>query len=155
MALLKEFRDFALRGNVIDMAVGVIIGGAFQKIVTGVTSDLIMPPIGKAMSMSGKALNFKDLFYELKELPPDLPRSLDAVQKAGVPVIAYGNFLQTILDFLILAICVFVMVKLIQLARERFEAKKSEAPPAAIPEDIKVLREIRDLLARKESPPAV
>jgi large conductance mechanosensitive channel len=149
MGLLKEFKDFALRGNVIDMAVGVIIGGAFQKIVTSVTNDLILPPIGRAMSMTGKALNFKDQFYELQELPKDLPRSLDAVQKAGISVIAYGAFLQTMLDFLILAICVFIMVKFIQMARERFETKKAEAPAPAIPEDVKVLREIRDLLAKK------
>ena len=121
MGLLKEFREFALRGNVVDMAVGVIIGGAFSKIVTGVTNDLMMPPIGKAVSMTGQAMNIKDLFFELKELPANTPRSLDAVQKLGIPVIAYGNFLQSVLDFLILAICVFVMVKLIQMARERFQ----------------------------------
>ena len=149
MGLLKEFKDFALRGNVIDMAVGVIIGGAFGKIVTAVTNDLILPPISKTMSMAGKAVNFKDRFYELQELPEGMPRSLDAVQKAGIPVIAFGSFIQTVLDFVILAICVFIMVKLIQLARERFEAKKEDAPPPAIPEDVKVLREIRDLLAKK------
>ena len=149
MGLLNEFKDFALRGNVIDMAVGVIIGGAFQKIVTSVTNDLILPPIGKAMSLTGKALNFKDLFYELQDLPADMPRSLDAVQKAGIPVVAYGAFLQMTLDFLILAFCVFMMVKLLQMARERFDTKKAEAPAPATPEDVKLLREIRDLLAKK------
>lgn len=149
MGLLKEFRDFALRGNVIDMAVGVIIGGAFQKIVTSVTNDLILPPIGRAMSMGGKAINFKDMFFELQALPADMPRSLDAVQKAGIPVIAYGAFLQTTLDFVILAMCIFIMIKLIQMARERFETKKAAAPAPAIPEDVKLLTEIRDLLAKK------
>jgi large conductance mechanosensitive channel len=149
MGLLKEFKDFALRGNVIDMAVGVIIGGAFGKIVTAVTNDLMLPPISKAMSMAGKAVNFKDQFYELQELPKDLPRSLDAVQKAGIPVIAYGSFLQTVLDFVILAICVFAMVKLIQVARERFDTKKADAPPPAPPADVVLLTEIRDLLAKK------
>ena len=150
MGLLKEFKDFALRGNVIDMAVGVIIGGAFQKIVTAVTSDLMLPPIGKAMSLTGKAMNFKDLFYPLSLLPAELQgKSLDVVQKAGVPVLAYGSFLQTVLDFAILAFCVFIMVKLIQMARERFDTKKAEAPAPATPEDVKLLREIRDLLAKK------
>ena len=149
MGLVKEFKDFALRGNVIDMAVGVIIGGAFQKIVTSVTNDLLLPPIGRALSLTGKALNFKDLFFELQDLPKEMPRSLDAVQKGGIPVIAYGAFLQTMLDFLILAFCVFIMVKLIQMARERFDTKKAETPAPATPEDVKLLREIRDLLAKK------
>lgn len=148
MGLFSEFRKFALRGNVIDMAVGVIIGGAFQKIVTSVTNDLILPPVGRAMSMGGEAINFKDMFFELQTLPDKMPRSLDAVQKAGIPVIAYGAFLQTTLDFLILAFCIFMMVKLIQIARDRFEAKKAEAAPA-IPPDVKLLTEIRDLLAKR------
>ena len=150
MGLLKEFRDFALRGNVIDMAVGVIIWGAFQKIVTSVTNDLILPPIGKAMSLGGEAINFKDKYFPLTTLPEKLQgASLDVVQKAGVPVIAYGSFLQTTLDFVILAMCIFMMVKLIQMARERFEAKKGDAPAPAIPEDVKLLTEIRDLLAKR------
>jgi large conductance mechanosensitive channel len=149
MSMLKEFRDFALRGNVVDMAVGVIIGGAFGKIVTSVTNDLIMPPIGRVLSMGGQAINFKDKFIELKALPENMPRSLDAVQKAGIPVIAYGSFLQTTLDFLILAMCIFVMVKLIQVARERFETKKAAAPPPPPAADVVLLTEIRDLLAKK------
>ena len=149
MSLLSEFTDFALRGNVIDMAVGVIIGGAFGKIVTSVTNDLILPPVGKVMSMGGKAVNFKDMFFELQPLPETMPRSLDAVQKAGIPVVAYGSFLQTTLDFVILALCIFIMVKLIQVARARFETKKAEAPAPAVPEDVKLLSEIRDLLAKR------
>lgn len=149
MSLLKEFRDFALRGNVIDMAVGTIIGGSFQKIVTSVTNDLILPPISRILSVGGKAVNFKDKFFELQELPDTMPRSLDAVQKAGIPVIAYGSFLQTTLDFVILALCIFMMVKLIQVARERFETKKADAPPPAPAADVVLLTEIRDLLAKK------
>ncbi len=149
MGLLKEFRDFALRGNVIDMAVGTIIGGAFGKIVTSVTNDLILPPVSRAMSVGGKAVNFKDMFFELQALPDTMPRSLDAVQKAGIPVIAYGSFLQTTLDFTILALCIFIMVKLIQVAREKFEAKKADAPPPPPPADVALLTEIRDLLAKK------
>ncbi len=150
MGLLKEFRDFALRGNVIDMAVGTIIGGAFQKIVNSVTNDLLLPPIGRALSMGGKAVNFKDMYQPLAEVPAALQgASLDVVQKAGIPVIAYGSFLQTTLDFLILALCIFLMVKLIQVAREKFEAKKADAPPSAPPADVALLTEIRDLLAKK------
>ena len=149
MGLLKEFRDFALRGNVIDMAVGTIVGGAFQKIVNSVTNDLLLPPISRVMSEGGKAVNFKDQFSELQTLPDKMPRSLDAVQKAGIPVIAYGSFLQTTLDFLILALCVFLIVKLIQVARENFETKKPDAPPPAPPADVVLLTEIRDLLAKK------
>jgi len=150
MGLLKEFKDFALRGNVMDMAVGTIIGGAFQKIVAALTNDILLPPLGRAASLTGNSLNFKDLYKELAPLPPDLQgASLDKIQKAGIPVIAYGSFLQTVLDFVILAFCVFMMVKLIQLARQKFETAKAETPTPATPEDVKLLREIRDLLAKK------
>ena len=148
MGLLTEFRDFALRGNVIDMAVGVIIGASFSKIVTSVTNDLMMPPISRLMSASGKALSFKDsLKYSLsgKDISG---MTLEQALKEG-PVLAFGNFIQTTLDFLILAICVFAMIKMIQLARERFETKKADAPTPAIPDDVKLLTEIRDLLAKR------
>ena len=150
MGMLKEFKDFAMRGNVIDMAVGTIIGGGFQKIVTSVTNDLILPPVGRVLSMGGKAVNFKDMYKALADVPADLQgASLDAVQKAGIPVIAYGSFLQTSLDFIILALCIFMMVKVIQVARERFEAKKVDGPPPAPPADVALLTEIRDLLAKR------
>ena len=150
MGLLSEFKDFALRGNVIDMAVGVIIGGAFQKIVTSVTNDLILPPIGRALSMGGQAINFKDKYFALVPLSDELKdASLEVLQKKSIPVIAYGAFLQTTLDFVILAFCIFMMVKMIQVAREWFETKKADAPPPAPPEDVKLLTEIRDLLAKK------
>ncbi len=150
MSLLKEFRDFALRGNVIDMAVGTIIGGSFQKIVTSLTNDLILPPISRAMNMTGQAVNFKDMKYPLVTLPPELVDApLDVLQKKSIPVIAYGSFLQTTLDFLILALCIFMMVKLIQVARERFETKKADATPPAPAADVVLLTEIRDLLAKK------
>jgi large conductance mechanosensitive channel len=150
MGLLKEFRDFALRGNVIDMAVGVIIGGAFGKIVTSMTNDLIMPAVGRLMSMGGEKINFKDKYYALVTLPKELEgASLEVLQKKSIPVIAYGSFLQTTLDFVILAFCIFMMVKLIQVARAKFETKKAEAPPTALPADVVLLTEIRDLLAKK------
>ncbi|MDO4179172.1 MAG: large conductance mechanosensitive channel protein MscL [Phascolarctobacterium sp.] len=102
--MFEEFKKFAMRGNVIDMAVGVIIGGAFGKIVSSLVSDVIMPPIGMAM---GK-VNFTDLFIALngKEYA-----TLEAAKKAGAPVLAYGTFMQTVLDFLILAFVVFLMVR--------------------------------------------
>ena len=150
MGLLKEFRDFALRGNVIDMAVGVIIGGAFGKIVTSMTNDLIMPLVGRVISMGGHAINFKDKYYALVTLPKELEGApLEALQKKSIPVIAYGSFLQTTLDFVILAFCIFMMIKLIQVARAKFETKKADSPPAAPPADVVLLTEIRDLLAKK------
>jgi len=154
MGLLKEFRDFALRGNVIDMAVGVIIGGAFGKIVNSLVSDILMPPLGRIVGN----LDFKRLAYPLysaEELAQkiaegkiDKTATLEAIQKAGLPVFAYGAFLTNVIDFLMMAVCVFIMVKAIQMARERLEAKKEVAAPA-IPEDVKLLTEIRDLMAKK------
>ncbi len=149
MGLLKEFKDFALRGNVMDMAVGTIIGGAFQKIVTSVINDILMGPIGAMMSIGGAPKSFKDQFTPLGTVPKNLVgKSLDVFQKEGFPVFAYGAFMQTVIDFLILAVCVFVMVKLINTARTRFETKKIEEPPPPAP-DIKLLTEIRDLLAKR------
>lgn len=155
MGLLKEFKDFALRGNVIDMAVGVIIGGAFQKIVNSLVGDILMPPLGKIVGN----LDFKRLHYPLytaEELAQKIAEgkiektaTLEAIQKAGLPVFAYGSFLSNVIDFIIMAACVFLMVKMIQMARERFETKKAETPAPATPEDVKLLREIRDLLAKK------
>lgn len=102
--MFKEFKEFAMRGNVLDLAIGVIIGAAFGGIVTSLVNDVIMPPIGLALG----GLDFKDYFIALK--PTDLT-ALDAVKKAGVPVIAYGQFLTTVLNFLIVAFCVFLLVK--------------------------------------------
>ena len=155
MGLLKEFKDFALRGNVIDMAVGVIIGGAFQKIVNSLVGDILMPPLGKIVGN----LDFKGLYHKLytpEELAQKIaegkiqkPITLEAIQKAGLPVFAYGSFLTNVIDFIIMAACVFLMIKMIQMARERFDAANILAPSASVPEDVKLLREIRDLLAKK------
>jgi large conductance mechanosensitive channel len=150
MGLLKEFKDFALRGNVVDMAVGVIIGAAFGKIVSSLVSDILMPPIGKAMSMSGEALSVKDWYYDLftaeqaKALPANY--TLADVQKANLPVLAYGSFLSTVIDFVILAFCVFLMVKIMNiLFRKQADAP---APPMPTPTE-KLLTEIRDTLQAK------
>jgi len=141
--MMQEFREFAIKGNVIDLAVGVIIGGAFGKIVDSVVSDLIMPVVGLVF---GK-LDFSSLFVVLGTVPPGTAMTLDALKKAGVPVFAYGNFLTVAVNFLILAFIIFMMVK--QINRLKREAPAAEpAAPAAPPEDIVLLREIRDSLKK-------
>lgn len=142
MNFASEFREFAIKGNVIDLAVGVIIGGTFGKIVDSVVSDLIMPIVGRLLGN----LNFSDLFIALKEIPANTPMTLDAVRKAGVPVFAYGNFITILLNFLILALVIFIMVK--QINRFKKEAASVPAVPPATPEDILLLREIRDALKK-------
>jgi large conductance mechanosensitive channel len=138
MKMIQEFRAFAVRGNVIDLAVGVIIGGAFGKIV----GDVIMPLI--AWLIGGK-LDFSNLFIVLGSVPENIPMTLDALKKAGVPLFAYGNFLTITLNFVILAFIIFQMVKIINRIKLQDEAD-SPAPP--VPEDIQLLREIRDSLKK-------
>ena len=145
MGMVQEFREFAIKGNVIDLAVGVIIGGAFGKIVDSVVSDLIMPVVGLVF---GK-LDFSNLFLVLGTVPQGTAMTLDALKKAGVPVFAYGNFITVAVNFLILAFIIFMMVK--QINRIKREAPAEPAAPAALaptPEDIVLLREIRDSLKR-------
>ncbi len=134
---IQEFKDFAVKGNAIDMAVGVIIGGAFGKIVSSIVNDLIMPPIGWIIG----GVNFTDLKLELPVNP---------LSEGTEPVcVAYGNFLQTCLDFLIVAFCVFMLVRLIT----KFSRKKKEdakpAAPAEPSEDVRLLREILDELKKR------
>jgi large conductance mechanosensitive channel len=140
MSFTSEFKEFAVKGNVIDLAVGVIIGGAFGKIVDSVVNDLIMPIVGRVLGN----LNFADMFIALKDIPPGTAMTLEAVKKAGVPVFAYGNFITIALNFAILALIIFMMVK--QINRMKKEAPP--APPAATPEDVLLLREIRDSLKK-------
>lgn len=140
MTMMKEFKEFALKGNVIDLAVGVIIGAAFSKIVDSVVGDLIMPVIGAVI---GK-IDFSNLFLVLGSVPPGIPATLDALKKAGVPVFAYGNFIMVAVNFAILAFIIFLMVKQINRLKRR-EVVAPAAPPA---EDIMLLREIRDSLKR-------
>jgi large conductance mechanosensitive channel len=142
MGMLKEFREFAIKGNVIDLAVGVIIGGAFSKIVDSVVKDLIMPVVGLVF---GK-LDFSNLFIVLARVPEGTPRTLDALTKAGVPVFAYGHFLTVLVNFIILAGIIFLMVKEINRLK-----REAPPPPAAAPEDIVLLREIRDSLKNSTS----
>lgn len=140
MSFTSEFREFAVKGNVVDLAVGVIIGGAFGKIVDSVVGDLIMPVVGRLFGN----LNFSDMFIALKDIPPGTAMTLDAVKKAGVPVFAYGNFITVALNFLILAFIIFLMVKQIN----RLKKDAPPAPPPATPEDVVLLREIRDSLKK-------
>ena len=142
MKVLKEFQEFAIKGNVVDLAVGVIIGGAFGKIVDSVVGDLIMPVVG---ALFGK-LDFSSLFVVLGNVPPGTAMTLDALKKAGVPVFAYGNFITVAVNFAILAFIIFLMVK--QINRLKREAPAPAPAPAAPPEDVLLLREIRDSLRK-------
>ena len=145
MTIIKEFKEFAIKGNVIDLAVGVIIGGAFGKIVDSVVADLIMPVVGLVF---GK-LDFSNMFLVLGNVPAGTAMTLDALRKAGVPVFAYGNFLTVAVNFIILAFIIFMMIKQInRLKREAPAEPAAPAAPVAPPEDIVLLREIRDSLKR-------
>jgi large conductance mechanosensitive channel len=140
MGMISEFKEFAVKGNVMDLAVGVIIGGAFGKIVDSVVTDLIMPLVG---AIFGK-LDFSNLFVVLGNVPAGTGTTLDALKKAGIPVFAYGNFITVAVNFAILAFIIFMMVK-------QINRLKKEAPPAApapTPEDVLLLREIRDNLRK-------
>ena len=142
MGMIQEFKDFAVKGNVIDLAVGVIIGGAFGKIVDSVVGDLIMPLVGAVV---GK-LDFSSLFVVLGNVPPGTATTLEALKKAGVPVFAYGNFITVAVNFAILAFIIFLMVK--QINRLKREAPAAPPAPAVTPEDVLLLREIRDSLKK-------
>lgn len=135
---IQEFKEFALKGNVMDMAVGIIIGGAFGKIITSLVNDIIMPPIGLITGNS-----FSDAKYVLR--PAELDAAGETVKEAIE--LNWGNFVQTTVDFFIIALCIFLMIK----AMNSFRKKEEAAPeaPAATPEDIELLREIRDELKRR------
>jgi large conductance mechanosensitive channel len=142
MSFFSEFREFAVKGNVVDLAVGVIIGGAFGKIVDSMVNDVIMPIIGAVV---GK-IDFSNLFIVLGTAPAGIENNLAALRKAGVPVLAYGSFITIALNFAILALVIFVMVK--QINRIKRETPTAPAKPTPIPEDIALLREIRDALKK-------
>ena len=147
--MFSEFKEFIKRGNVMDLAVAVIIGGAFGKVVTSVVNDIIMPPIGKVMG----GVNFSDLFINLdpSKLAKDgsVIKSLAQAKEAGAAVIAYGSFINTVIDFTIVAFCIFMIIKVMNAMKK----KPAPAAPAAPPEptkDQKLLTEIRDLLKAKQ-----
>ncbi|MCO5975718.1 large conductance mechanosensitive channel protein MscL [Ideonella oryzae] len=140
MTIMSEFKEFAVKGNVVDLAVGVIIGGAFGKIVDSVVSDLIMPLVGLAIG----GLDFSNYFLQLSGAPA---ATLAEAKKAGA-VFAYGNFLTVLLNFIILAFIIFVMVRQINRLRKANEPAPAPAPAPVTPEDVLLLREIRDALKR-------
>ena len=144
MGMIQEFKEFAVKGNVIDLAVGVIIGGAFGKIVDSIVGDLIMPLVGAAF---GK-LDFSSLFWILGNVPPGTATTLDALKKAGVPVFAYGSFITVAVNFIILAFIIFLMVKQINRLKREAPAPQVEVARAAHHEDVLLLREIRDSLKK-------
>ena len=136
-SFVKEFKDFAVKGNAVDMAVGVIIGGAFGKIVSSIVNDLIMPPIGWIIG----GIDFTDLKYDMPVNP---------LNEGGEPVsIAYGNFIQTCLDFFIIAFCVFLLVRAIMKLSRKKEEPAAPPAPAEPSAEVKLLTEIRDALKNK------
>lgn len=140
MGILKEFKAFAMRGNVVDLAVALIIGAEFGKIVSSLVSDIIMPPIGKLLS----GLNFTDLYLALDGSKHP---TLAAAKEAGAPLLTYGNFIQAIVNFVIVAFAVFMIIKAMNAAKRKSEAEAPATPPPT-PEDIMLLREIRDSLKK-------
>ncbi len=141
MGMVQEFKEFAVKGNAMDLAVGVIIGGAFGKIVDSIVGDLIMPLVSRVV---GK-LDFSNLFVVLAENPNNLTTLTD-LKKAGIPVFAYGSFLTIVVNFITLAFIIFMMVK--QMNRMRKEEPAPAPVEAVTPEDIVLLREIRDSLKK-------
>ena len=141
MSFASEFKEFAAKGNVVDLAVGVIIGAAFAKIVDSFVKDIVMPIVGRIFG----GLDFSNYFIALAPPPANYngPMTYDALTKAGVPLLAYGNFVTVVINFLILAFIIFVMVRQINRLR-----RTEPPPPAATPEDVVLLREIRDSLRR-------
>jgi large conductance mechanosensitive channel len=142
MAFMKEFREFAIKGNVVDLAVGVIIGAAFGKLVDSLVKDLIMPVVSRVFG----GLDFSNWFILLGSPPPGYsgPMTYDALTKAGVPLFAYGNFLTVTINFVILAFIIFLMVRQINALR-----RMNPPPPPPPSEQIELLREIRDALIKR------
>jgi large conductance mechanosensitive channel len=142
VAIMKEFREFAIKGSVVDLAVGVIIGAAFGRLVDSLVKDLIMPVIGRMVG----GLDFSNWFIMLGTPPAGYsgPMTYDALTKAGVPLFAYGNFLTVTINFLILAFIIFLMIKEINKLK-----RANPSPPPPPPEQIELLREIRDALIKR------
>ena len=140
--MLQEFKKFALRGNVVDLAVGLIIGAAFGKIVESLVKDVIMPPIGLALGR----VDFANLFLVLRSPDGGSYATVDAAQKAGAVTLNYGVFLNQVISFLIVAWAVFLLIKAMNRLKDRQPEEKKV--PAEPPEDVKLLREIRDALTK-------
>lgn len=142
MSFVSDFKEFAVKGNVVDLAVAVIIGGAFGKIVEALVGDIIMPVVG---AIIGK-IDFSNFFVPLGTVPAGTEMTLAALKKANVPVLAYGDFITIAINFLILAFVIFLMVRMISKLKRA--APPAPAPAPATPEDVLLLREIRDALKR-------
>jgi large conductance mechanosensitive channel len=140
MSMASEFKDFISKGNVMDLAVGVIIGAAFGKIVDSLVNDVIMPIVGKIFG----GLDFSNMFIPLADVPAGNAGTYAALKTAGIPMLAYGNFITIVLNFVILAFVIFMMVKQVN----RLKKAEVAAAPAAPAEDIVLLREIRDALKK-------
>ncbi|MDO9366567.1 MAG: large conductance mechanosensitive channel protein MscL [Methylotenera sp.] len=140
MSIASEFKQFALKGNVMDLAVGVIIGAAFGKIVDSLVGDIIMPLIGKVIG----SVDFTNMFVALAAIPEGNTGTYAALKAAGVPMLAYGNFLTIVINFTILAFVIFMLVK----QMNRLKKAEAVAAPAPTPEDVVLLREIRDALKK-------
>lgn len=145
MGMVQEFKEFALKGNMMDLAVGVIIGGAFGKIIDSLVKDVIMPLISWIL---GGEVDFTNMFVILGDNPNNI-QTLEAAKEAGLNIFHYGNFITIFINFILLAFVVFLLVK----AMNRMRRKEEAAPePAATPEDIELLREIRDQLKNRPQP---
>ena len=145
MSMVSEFKEFALKGNVMDLAVGVIIGGAFGKIISSLVDDVMMPIISLIL---GGNVDFSNLYVVLGDVPEGTANTYAALKEAGVSVLAYGQFLTVLINFILLAFVVFMLVKGMNNLRRKQEAE-APAAPAADPADIALLKEIRDELRRK------
>lgn len=138
MGLMQEFREFAVKGNAVDLAVGVVLGAAFGGIVTSLVDDVLMPPLGYLLG----GVDFTNLFWTLG---PEQYETLEAAEEAGAATLNYGNFIQSIVSFLLIAIALFLLIRAIN----RLRREKEPAPAPATPEDVVLLREIRDALTRR------
>ena len=156
MSLIKEFKEFAMRGNVVDMAVGLVIGAAFGGIVKSFVDNIIMPPLNLLTAKAG--LNFADLALKVQTNAPDLDEAGKPIMNADgtyqmsdqlFPILKYGAVLQVVLEFILIAAAIFIVIKLMNKAKERFDKEAEEAAPAEPSEDVLLLREIRDSLANK------
>nr|WP_315041140.1 large conductance mechanosensitive channel protein MscL [uncultured Moraxella sp.] len=143
MSILQEFKEFAVKGNVMDLAVGVIIGGAFSKITTSLVEDVIMPVISAIM---GGKIDFTNMFVVLGNVPEGTAMTYEALKAAGVPVLAYGNFITIVINFIILAFIVFMLVKGMNKMRKQAEAEPEA--PAEPSEEVLLLREISAKLSK-------
>lgn len=147
MSMIQEFKEFAVKGNVMDLAVGVIIGGAFGKITTSLVEDVIMPVISAIM---GGKIDFTNMYVKLGAVPEGVADNYAALKEAGVPLLAYGNFVTILINFIILAFIVFLLVKVMNKMRKSAEeAPAPEPAPAEPSEEVLLLREISAKLDKK------